>query len=157
MTAYLAFADISFLPPLNLLLIFSIINANSKLKYLIFIPAFFFTIYYFITIEQFAVVQCAVLYATYNYPLGDLYGFFYYSPILLSFIILLKKKNIIDKKQFIRLLIAYLFILLPFVAGFILLYINLSGLVQNMASILCKFALCYAVALSIFCLNNKNN
>ncbi len=153
--AYLAFVDIFFLPLLNLLLIFAIINFDFKLKYLLFIPAIFFTVYYLLIVEQFAVVQCTVLYATYNYPFGDLYGFFYYMPILLSFIILLKKKNTIDKKQFVRLVIAFLFIILPVITGFILLYMNLPGLIQSMESLLCKFAFGYAVALSIFSFNNK--
>jgi len=158
-TTYLAFVDISFLPPLNLVLIFTIVNADFKLKYLLFIPAAFFTVYYLLILEQFAAVHCTVLYATYNYPHGDLYGFFYYIPILLSFLFLLKKKNAIDKKQFVRLVIAYLFIILPVVTGFVLLYLNLPGIIQSMESLLCKFAFGYAIALSIFSLNNrqKNN
>jgi hypothetical protein len=96
-----------------------------------------------------------VLYATYNYPLGDIYGFFYYSPILFAFILLLRKKNELNKKQFNWLFAAHLLIILPVLAGFILLYLNLPGLVGSMESILCKFVFGYAFALSIFCLNNK--
>ena len=153
--AYLAFVDISFLPPLNFLFILYITKLNSKLKYTLFIPAIFFITYYLIVVEQFEVVQCTVLYATYNYPLGDIYGFFYYSPILTAFLILLRKKKEIDKKQFNWLLTAYLFIIVPVVAGFTLLYLNLPVLIKSMESVLCKFAFGYAVALSIFCLNNK--
>jgi hypothetical protein len=154
-TAYLAFADISFLPPLSLILTLYIFRWESKLNYLLFIPAVFFTAYYLIIVEQFAVVQCTVLYATYNYPMGDIYGFFYYLPILISFLIILRKKNEIDKKQFLLLFTAHLFIMLPVVIGFILLYLNIPGLIKSMESILCKFAFGYAVALSIFCLSNK--
>lgn len=105
--------------------------------------------------EQFEVVRCTVIYATYNYPFGDLYGFFYYMPILLSLIILLRKKKNIDKKQFSILFIAHLFITLPVITGFILLYLNLPGVINSMESILCKFAFGYAITLSIFCFNNK--
>lgn len=154
-TAYLAFVDISFLPPLNFFLISNIFRNESKLKYLFFIPAIFFTVYYFLVVDEFAVVACTVLYATYNYPLGDTYGFFYYSPLFLSFIFLLKKKKKIYKKQYNRLFTAHLFIILPVIFGFIFLYMNLPGIVINMESILCKFAFGYAVALSTFCLNNK--
>jgi hypothetical protein len=153
--AYLAFADISFLPPLNLLLILVVFGIHSKFKYLIFIPPIFFLIYYYLTIEQFAVVQCTVLYATYNYPMGDLYGLFYYLPLVVSLIILIWKKGKIVKQKFILLFSAHLFIVVPVAAGFILLYLDSPGLVKSMESILCKFAFGYAVALSILCLNNK--
>jgi hypothetical protein len=155
-TAYLAFADISFLSPLNLLLILFIIKSDSKLNYLLFLPAIFFVFYYLLMVEKFAVVQCTVFYATYNYPLGDLYGFFYYLPVLLSFLFLMKKKKKINSKQFSILLFAHLFIMIPVIAGFSLLYLNLPGLVKSMESILCKFAFGYAVALSIFCIRNKS-
>lgn len=155
-TAYLAFAVISLLPPLNFLFILHISRSGPKINYFLFIPALLFTVYYLIVIEQFSVVQCTVLYATYNYPLGDLYGFFYYLPVLLSFLFLMKKKKKINSKQFSILLIAHLFIMIPVIAGFSLLYLNLPGLVKSMESILCKFAFGYAVALSIFCIRNKS-
>jgi hypothetical protein len=154
-TTYLAFVNISFLPPLSLLLILGITGYKSKLKYFLFIPPLFFTVYYFFIIEKFTVVQCSVLYATYNYPLGDLYGLFYYSPILLSFLLLIKKKNSLSNNHFLNLLIAHLFIVVPVAVGFILLYMNLPVLAESMESFLCKFAFGYAVALSIFSLHNK--
>ncbi|RPI66769.1 MAG: hypothetical protein EHM47_16070, partial [Ignavibacteriales bacterium] len=125
--AYLAFVDISFLPPLNLLLILSVIKSRSKINYLIFIPAVFFVVYYLFFIDQFKVVKCTVLYAVYNYPSGDLFGFFYYLPILISFIILLKKRKEIARKQTAILFIAHLFIIVPVSTGFILLYLNVPG------------------------------
>ncbi len=83
---YLAFVIIGFLPPLNLLLTLTLtknLNLNTK-TFLIFIPAIAFSIYYLFVIPEFAVTSCAVLYASYHYPLGDLYGAFYYLPILIS-------------------------------------------------------------------------
>jgi hypothetical protein len=68
----------------------------------------------------------------------------------------MKKKKKINSKQFSILLIAHLFIMIPVIAGFSLLYLNLPGLVKSMESILCKFAFGYAVALSIFCIRNKS-
>ena len=88
-TAYLAFADISFLPPLSILLVISYLKFKSRLKPLMFLPALFFVIYYSSITGQFAVVKCSVLYASYNYPLGTLYGLFYYLPIFISFVLLL--------------------------------------------------------------------
>ncbi len=154
--AYLAFADISLLPPLNLILVLSLLFRINKKFYLLFLPAAFFIIYYAVVIEQFEVVRCTVVYATYNYPLGDLYGFFYYMPILISFLILLKKREALDKKQFYRLLIAHLFITIPVAVGFTLLYLGFPTLIASMESILCKFAFGYAICLALFILNNKS-
>jgi hypothetical protein len=156
--AYLAFADISLLPPLSFLLVLSFLKIKSKAKILILAPAVFFIIYYSIIIEKFAVVKCTVLYASYNYPLGTLYGLFYYLPIFISFILLLKsKKTAKDKnlKQVKLLLTGHYFIIIPVVSIFILLLLNLPGLLNSIESILCKFAFGYAVALGFFALNNK--
>jgi hypothetical protein len=162
LTAYFAFVVISLLPPLNLLLILAISGLLLRFRnkfgitLLIFLPALFFILYYLIMVDQFIVVKCTVFYATYNYPLGDLYGFFYYMPVLISFIILLKKKEALDKKQFYRLLIAYMFITIPVVVGFSLLYLGFPALIASMESLLCKFAFGYAIFLALYCLNNRN-
>jgi hypothetical protein len=157
-TAYLAFVDISFLPPLSFILVFSLLKIKNKALFLIFIPVLFFIIYYSAVIKEFAVVKCTVLYAVYNYPLGTLYGFFYYLPILASFIFLyinLKKAEDLIRRQLKILIIGYSFIVIPALASFLLFLLNLPGLVNAIESILCKFAFGYAVALSIFALNNK--
>ncbi len=156
--AYLAFVDISFLPPLSFLLVLSFLKIKSKLKLLILLPAVFFIIYYSSVINEFAVVGCTVLYAAYNYPLGTLYGFFYYIPIFVSFILLymnMKAADAADKHQANLLLTGHYFIIIPVVASFILFLLNLPGLVNSIESILCKFAFGYAIALSFFALNNK--
>ncbi len=85
---YFAFVIISFLPPLNLILTLSLTYTLTRRSYLVFIPAIIFTIYYTFIIPEFVVTSCTVLYATYHYPLGDLFGFFYYMPILISIILL---------------------------------------------------------------------
>ncbi len=156
---YFAFDDISFLPPLSLTLVFIFLKMKSKILPLIFLPALFFIIYYSTVINQFAVVKCTVLYAVYNYPLGTLYGLFYYLPVITAFILLYRKwKNddpIISRQTRI-LIIGYYFILIPVIASFLLFLLNLPGLLSSIESILCKFAFGYAVALSFFALNNKS-
>jgi hypothetical protein len=122
------------------------------------LPAIFFIIYYSSTINKFAVTKCAVLYASYNFPLGTLYGTFYYLPILISFILLIVNLKSFDesKRRQAKLLITgYYFIIIPVVASFILLLLNLPGLFTSIESILCKSAIGYAVALVFFALNNK--
>ena len=125
---FLAFVIISFLPPLNLMLALAFTrNHNLNLKwFLIFIPAIAFSIYYLFVIPEFAVTSCTVLYASYHYPLGDLFGAFYYLPILISIILLIrfipkadnKKTKIIAKV----LLFGSIFISLPSLLGFTLIF-----------------------------------
>ncbi|MEJ2618634.1 MAG: hypothetical protein P8Z35_27030, partial [Ignavibacteriaceae bacterium] len=165
-TTYFAFTVISFLPPLSFLLVLSWLKIKSKLKPLILLPAVFFVIYYSSVINQFAVVKCNALFATYNFPLGTLYGAFYYLPIFVSFILLVynfkkadynfKKADLETGKQTKLLITAHYFIIIPVVASFILLLLNLPGLLHSIESILCKFAFGYAVALGFFALNNRN-
>ena len=159
---FLAFVIISFLPPLNLLLALTFTrNRNIILKwFLIFIPAIAFSVYYLFVISKFAVTGCTVLYASYHYPLGDLFGAFYYLPILVSIILLIrfipkaddKKKKLIAKV----LLFGSIFISLPSLLGFTLIFVagNYS-IISSIESIMCKFAFVYAIILSFVCLYNS--
>jgi hypothetical protein len=160
---YFAFVIISFLPPLNLILTsaFTKVPADklSYFRYVVFIPAILFTTYYTFVIPEFAVTSCTVLYATYNYPLGDLYGFFYYLPILISIMLLISFiKKVGDKKAKLIakvLLVASIFISLPVVIGFTLMLLGSYSLVSAIESIMCKFAFVYALCLSFVCLYNS--
>jgi hypothetical protein len=158
---YLAFVDITFLPPLNLILLFRLINYKNKISNLVFLPAIGFIIYYAFFINQFKVTSCAVLYASYNYPLGELYGTFYYLPIIISLILLVRViLTDEEKKKFIAkvLLTGNIIIGIPVVAGFILMFTGNYYLVSKMESIMCKFAFFYALSLGIVSLyNSKRN
>jgi hypothetical protein len=162
---YLAYIDISFLPPLNLLLVLTLTGSLNnltrilnRLKYLIFLPVISFTIYYTLVISQFKVTSCAVLYATYHYPSGELFGFFYYLPILLSIILLIikiKKEDDHKLKLIMKLLLTgAIFISLPVVLGFILMFAGSYQLISAIESIMCKFAVVYAVLIGYSCLIN---
>jgi hypothetical protein len=158
---YFAFVIISFLPPINLLLALTLTRnlTLTPVVSLIFIPAITFSVYYTFFIPEFAVKSCTVLYATYNYPLGDLYGFFYYLPILISIIFLamfVKKEN--DKKKRLVgkvLLFGAVFISIPPGLGFILMFAGSYSLISAMESIMCKFAFIYALCLSFVCIYNS--
>ena len=157
--AYFAFAVISLLPPLNFILIAELYNFKSKTLRLIFIPSLAFILYYLFVIDQFTVTSCTVLYATYNYPLGDLYGFFYYTPILAVIFLLLRGiKNEKEKETLFNskiLLTGNIIISIPAIAGFILLAAGDYYLIAKMESIMCKFAFAYAICLSVVCLYNS--
>jgi len=157
---FFAFVVISFLPPLNLLLTINLKDqARDKKLYLIFLPAIGFSVYYLFVIPEFVVTSCTVLYASYHYPLGDLFGFFYYLPILISIILLIRfiKSNTDKKQKLIAkvLLFGSLFISVPVLIGFTLMLFNNYSIISAVESIMCKFAFVYAVCLSFICLYNS--
>ncbi|MFO7447281.1 MAG: hypothetical protein R6W90_13005 [Ignavibacteriaceae bacterium] len=158
--AYLAFADISFLPPVGLyfVLIFLGYRVPPYIK-LIFIPAVLFVIFYAFAVPQFKVVSCTVLYASYNYPLGTLYGAFYYLPVLVTMLLLFLqiKKEKEGKKTFLSkvLLAGYIFTSIPVILAFAL---SISGsfyLLSIIESIMCKFAAALAFSLAFVCLYGR--
>jgi hypothetical protein len=157
---FFAFVVISFLPPLNLLLTISLKDQARDIKlYLIFLPAIGFSVYYLFVIPEFVVTSCTVLYASYHYPLGDLFGFFYYLPILISIILLFRfiKSNTDKKQKLIAkvLLFGSLFISVPVLIGFTLMLFKNYSIITAVESIMCKFAFVYAVCLSFICLYNS--
>ena len=158
---YFAFVIISFLPPLNLILALSLTrNHTLNLKsWLIFLPAILFSTYYTFVIPEFVITSCTVLYATYNYPLGDLYGFFYYLPILISItlLILFVKKESDKKNKLVGkvLLFGAVFISIPPVLGFSLMVAGSYSLISAMESVMCKFAFVYALCLAFVCIYNS--
>ena len=158
---FFAFVIIGFLPPLNLLLAVTF-TKQSKLNRkidLIFIPAIAFSIYYLFVIPKFIVTSCTVLYASYNYPLGDLFGAFYYLPVLISIILLMKFiPKTEDKKQKLIakvLLFGSICISFPVLLGFTLMFTGNYSIISAIESIMCKFAFIYAVCLSFICLYNS--
>lgn len=158
---YIAFLIISYLPPLNLLFVLTL-TQNNNLKWkniLLFIPALFFSIFYLFTLNQFQVAKCTVLYASYHYPLGDLYGFFYYIPILISMLILMRAIPKADDKRkkliFKVFLYSTIFISLPVIVGFSLMFAGSYTIISSMESIMCKFAFVYALSLSFVILYNS--
>jgi len=156
---FFAFIIISFLPPLNLLLALTLNRNISKKFYLIFVPVILFSVYYTFVIPEFEVTSCTVLYATYNYPLGDLYGFFYYLPILISIILLamfVKKES--DKVERLIgkvLLFGSIFISIPPVLGHTLMFAGSYSFISAVESVMCKFAFVYALCLAFVCIYNS--
>lgn len=152
---YLAFFDISFLPPLALYIVLIYWNYESKFNLLLFLPAIAFVIYYPTIIDKFIVTKCTVTYAAYNYPLGFLYGIFYYLPILFLIILLLLKvvkENRNTKTSLSKVLLwGYLIAFVPSV----LITRLVPGMLEAVESILCKFAFILAIFITYFVLNNK--
>ena len=156
---YLAFIDIIFLPPLIIVLLSRLYNYENKFLNLVFLPAIVFIIYYTIVIDKFVVTSCTVLYATYSYPLGDLYGVFYYSPVLIATIILIKKTSKETNEKILKiskiLLIGNFIISVPVIVGFVMMFTGNHYLIAKIESVMCKFAFFYVVCLSIAVLYNS--
>ena len=159
--AFLAFADITFLPPTGLILAWTIWGNTVKKNYLVYLPALFFLVYYSLTIDMFVVNTCTVFYASYSYPLGESYGFFYYAPVVITIFYLREKvkdnPGILKSKLSGILVFAYVFISIPVAAGFILRSFGDSFVLSVIESVMCKFALSLALALTYFVMNNKQN
>ncbi len=153
---YLAFFDITLLPPLGLYSVLVYADKLGKHHKLIFIPALFFNVYYLFVLDQFAIVKCTVLYASYHYPLGPLYATFYYLPILASMIILDKKwgaETDPKNKSLTRLFFfGYLFTFLP--SMIIALFV--PQFVTSVESLLCKMGFILATFSTLFVIKNKN-
>jgi len=154
---YLAFVSITFLPPSGFALAMKVNRkSKSRLNTLIYIPAVFFTLYYILTIQKFRVMECNLFYAIYYYPLGFLYGLFYYIPIIASLYLfikeLLQNTNPQIKKQNLILLIGFLSFLVPTIIA-ILIYPHWREFIESM---MCKFAVVLALFISYFALKFKN-
>lgn len=156
---YLAFVIISYLPPTGVLLVAALNSIKSKLLYLLFLPPVFFTIYYKLIIDEFSLKGCTVIYASYHYPLGDLYGAFYYLPIIITIIWLIRtiKKTDNAKVKTISsvILFGYIFTALPVIAAFILMAYNNYSLLSVIESVMCKFAFVLALCLSFAAIYNS--
>lgn len=162
--SYIALVIITFVPTVNFFLINRITNYHKKktfkfLEIFFSVAAVFFIVFYGLNYHLFEVKKCTVFYATYNYPLGFLYGVYYYLPILISFLMILNvRKN--STEQFVKsklriLLIGYFFIITPPLIGFILRISGLEEVSISMESILCKFAFFYALTISFYSIYNS--
>jgi hypothetical protein len=152
---YFAFFTISLLPPLSLFTALIYDKKGSSYNFLIFLPTLFFIVYYPFVIDRFAVTKCTVLYASYHYPLGDLYGIFYYLPIIVTMILLYRrwKTEYQTKQHFLTsiYLFGYIFTFLPS----IIIALAFPSLINAVESLLCKFAFVLASFLTYFALKNK--
>ncbi len=149
---YIAITDISCLPPLVLVFTCRFWDNNSRVPYLLFIPVAFFAVYYGVNIDKMALTRCTPFYAMYHYPLGDLYGFFYYLPILLSMISFKNKirddKNREHQKLGQIFLASLAFTAIPVVIAFASKAAGNAELLKSVESVMCKSAVVLAAALT---------
>ena len=125
---------------------------------LVLIPAVFFVTYYIFKLNEFFVVDCRPLYNQYKYPASDIYGFFYYLPIVISIIILLLNLRVEKFHKQLKnnkiLLFGNLVISLPVIVSFLLLFFGKPELTHIMVSVMCKFAFFYFLSLTYLSFQN---
>lgn len=158
---YLAFADISFLPALDLYLIYNLfVKENRNLKIIFLIPLMF-VVYYAFIINRFEMTSCTVFFAVFNYPHGTLFGVYYYLPVVISVYFLisyLQKGSIRKKVLYARLfLTGHAIMIIPVLFAFLLSALKMRGMLNSVESIMCKFAFGYVLCLTFFALNYKES
>jgi len=152
---YLAFVVISFLPPLLLNLVMTIRNDKALIRRIIFIPIMLLLFYFTLIISEFVVTRCTIMFAAYDIPLPDLYGFLYYSPVLISIILLFKMiKSEEYQKQKTNLIILNTGMVLTFIPTWFIILL-FPSLIEFVESFLCKSASIMALTLTIFAMRNK--
>jgi hypothetical protein len=154
--AYIAFVIISFLPPLGFLFVLDLLGKRFRFDQLVFVPAAALVVYYPFVVDRFIVVKCSVFYAIYNYPLGTIYGMFYYLPLFMTIILLfssLKTEQPSQKKNIKILLSGYLFVSLFVLAAFILRFSGDLYLINMIESVMCKFAIVLAFSIALVIIN----
>ncbi len=155
--AYFALLAVSFMPPLSLYITLKLWDFNQKIYSLVFLPAIFFSIFYLFVVDEFAVTKCTVVYASYNYPLGFLYGLFYYLPILTTIIILGYKNYTSNNSAKVKLSkILFWGYTVTFIPGFIFTRV-VPRMLEAVESILCSFAFILFLFISYFMHKNKNS
>jgi hypothetical protein len=155
--AYLGLAIITFLPPLSLLFVLSVTGKDIKAAKYFFLPALVFVVYYALVAGQFEVLNCSPFYASYTYPFGTIYGFFYYTPVIISMVILYlyitKETNKKNRILASIILSAFIITSLPVLIAFILMFAGNRQLLDIIESVMCKFAVFIALAAGIYSLS----
>lgn len=155
LVVYLAFVVISFLPPLLLNLVITIRNGSALLGKVIFVPIILLLLYFTFIIPEFVVTRCTVLFAAYDIPLPDLYGFLYYSPVLISIIFLTKMIMSEEyKNQKTNLIILNTGMVLTFIPTWLIILL-FPSLIEFVESFLCKSAAIMALTLTVYAMRNK--
>jgi hypothetical protein len=157
---YTAFVIISFLPPVGLLFILDLFKKRFIYDRIIFLPPVVLLVYYLFSVGEFEVVKCTVLFAVYNYPLGDIYGMFYYLPLAVTIFLLfseLKKEAPLQRKNIRILLAGYILTSLPVIAAFLMHFSGNSYLLSKIESVMCKFAILLALSYAMAIINISRN
>ncbi len=152
--------SITFLPPLGVLLTSYVTKLKHWINWSGILVGIGLSVYYCIVPNAFTDLTCNPFYATYNYPLGNFYGIFYFGYIIwallliiIAFIVNRKKSKKDLNRNAIIVLIGYISFLLPMAITVI---IDFSTK-PSISSIMCKYAILLATTLLIFSFQYERN
>ena len=152
--SYLALLTITLMPPLSFKLAAGLNGYRGRIINLIFLPALFFIFYYAAALENVGITECSLFYAVINYPLGHLYGIFFFLPVIMSIILIYfayRRSEGQTKRLYLILLVGYLITFLP--SGVLIITTDSLWIVRE--SFLCKFAFFLALSASYVAIMNK--
>ncbi len=144
---------ITFLPPLGVLLTSYVTNLKHWINWSGIPFAIGLSVYYIIVPNAFTLQTCNPFYAVYTYPLGNLYGIFYFGYIFWALILIViawifnrKRVRKFSNKNAILVLVGYISFLLPMAITVVIDFSTSSAI----PSIMCKYALLLAITLFVF-------
>lgn len=149
-TGRIAYAIITFLPPLGYFLSSKVVGWRYPDYWVGFAAATGFSLYYLVTPGSVVLDSCNPFYAVYSWNHSFYYGIYYVGIITYSIIFLaahlIFRRNNVDKKSSLFVLIGYLSFLAPM---YIMVWVD-SYFARAVTSIMCKYALILAVILGVF-------
>lgn len=152
--SYLALLAITLLPPYSLKIALGLNNYRGRIFNLIFLPALFFIFYYATVLGELWISGCSVFYAIIEYPVGNVYGIFYFLPVIIGIYfvyIAYKQSEGLSRRLYLILLVGYLVTLLP--SG--LLVITVDSIWNVKESFMSKFGFFLALSASYVSIMNK--
>lgn len=147
---YIALFTFTLVPPLSLKIAAGLHGYRGRIVNIVYLPALFFIFYFPSSMELIEWSNCSIITAEIQYPLGVIYGIFYYLPILVStwlFYQLFNKSEGKAKTLYLILLIGYTSALVPSII--LTLTTNLSESIGS------KLAFLTALSLTYFAIMNK--
>jgi len=149
-TGRIGYVIITFLPATGYYFASKVVKWKYPDYLVFFALATGFSLYYLIVPTSISLVNCNPLYAMYQSEISIPYTSYYMSSILYSILFLLAhliwRKDKIDSKMSLVIILGYLSFLVPII---LMIWID-SSFKSSVTSIMCKYALSLAVILGVF-------
>ena len=149
-TGRIAYTIITFLPPMGYFLSSKVVGWKFPDYWIGFAAATGFSLYYIVTPGSVGLVSCNPFYAVYSVHHSFYYGIYYMGILVYSIFFLaahlIFRRNKVDRKSSLFVLIGYLSFLVPM---YLMVWVD-SYFANKVPSIMCKYALLLAVILAVF-------
>ncbi len=149
-TGRIAYTIITFLPPMGYFLSSKVVGWKFPDYWIGFAAATGFSLYYIVTPGSVVLASCNPFYAVYSVHHSFYYGIFYIGILVYSIFFLaahlIFRRNKVDRKSSLFVLIGYLSFLVPM---YLMVWVD-SYFANKVTSIMCKYALLLAVILGVF-------